>query len=67
MVPGQRGRQGGPARPERKIDVAAALMMAMGRAMAENKDATDLSAFLAGPGHRLITRPTDGPVTSPLA
>jgi phage terminase large subunit-like protein len=57
-MPGQRGGQSGPAgnlypakqRPEQKIDAAVALMMAVGRAMAEGDAATiDLDAFLAAP------------------
>ena len=36
-------------RPERKIDAAVALMMALGRAMAEEDGAPDLSGFLADP------------------
>jgi phage terminase large subunit-like protein len=36
-------------RPERKIDAAVALLMALGRAMAEDDGALDLSAFLADP------------------
>ena len=38
------------ARPERKIDAAVALVMAIGRAMAEGDGGTvDLDAFLADP------------------
>ena len=37
------------ARPERKIDAAVALMMAVGRAMAEDGGTVDLDAFLADP------------------
>ncbi len=36
-------------RPERKIDAAVALMMAVGRAMAENADEGDLEDFLRSP------------------
>ncbi len=36
-------------RPERKIDAAVALMMAVGRAMAENADEGDLEDFLRRP------------------
>jgi phage terminase large subunit-like protein len=36
-------------RPERKIDAAVALLMALGRAMAGAEDAADLAAFLANP------------------
>jgi hypothetical protein len=54
---GQRGRQARPAgnlypakqRPEQKIDVAVALMMALGRAMAEGADEGDLEDFLRNP------------------
>ncbi len=36
-------------RPEQKIDAAVALMMALGRAMAEDTDEGDLEDFLADP------------------
>jgi phage terminase large subunit-like protein len=36
-------------RPEQKIDVAVALMMALGRAMAEGADEGDLEDFLRNP------------------
>jgi phage terminase large subunit-like protein len=36
-------------RPEQKIDAAVALMMAIGRAMAEGDGTADLDAFLADP------------------
>jgi phage terminase large subunit-like protein len=37
------------ARPERKTDAAVALMMAVGRAMAEGDGRADLDAFLSHP------------------
>ena len=54
---GQRGRQAGPAgnlypakqRPEQKIDAAVALMMAVGRAMAEDTNEGDRTDFLRHP------------------
>jgi hypothetical protein len=57
VVRGQRGRQVGPAgrplpakqRPEQKIDAAAALMRAIGRAMAEDAKKGDLEDFLRDP------------------
>ena len=36
-------------RPEQKIDAAVALMMAVGRAMAEDTDEGDLTDFLRDP------------------
>ena len=36
-------------RPEQKIDAAVALMMAVGRAMAENTNEGDLTDFLRNP------------------
>ena len=56
-VRGQRGRQARPAgqplpakqRPEQKIDAAVALMMAVGRAMAEDTNEGDLMDFLRNP------------------
>ena len=45
-------------RPEQKIDAAVALMMAIGRAMAEGDGGTaDLDAFLA---HPVLARPRGG-------
>ena len=40
-------------RPEQKIDAAVALMMAVGRAMAEDAGEGDLGDFLRDPAHRL--------------
>ena len=37
------------ARPERKTDAVVALLMAIGRAMAEGEGTTDLDALLAAP------------------
>jgi phage terminase large subunit-like protein len=52
-VVGRPDRRGGlyPAkqRPERKIGAAAALMMAVGRAMAEDASEGDLEDFLRNP------------------
>jgi phage terminase large subunit-like protein len=36
-------------RPEQKIDAAVALLMAVGRAMANDGSAAELDGFLAGP------------------
>ena len=57
VVRGERGRQARPAgqlypakqRPEQKIDAAVALMMAVGRAMAEDTNEGDLMDFLRNP------------------
>jgi phage terminase large subunit-like protein len=50
-------------RPEQKIDAAVALMMAVGRAMAEDTNEGDLTNFPAQSSHRLmgcLARPAGG-------